>query len=567
MGSVAGEEGSKETPSGRFFRCYRPDLSLAVLKRDRRFQFFGSFDLQVLYGSINVCGYKFEASAYSEKKFIPICAPYMLGPPITVSSISSENHFNFSRLKWRIQELSADTSSILDMIYDGDAVLLLRFLVSKAALCARNLYDTALFVPPSTCASLTLDSVCCVLLDEWPSSATSTNKNLATLLSHLQKKRNEDITSVVMIIGGKSAGKSTSARYIANSLLGKDNAPVYFLDADVGQSEANPPGCVSLFRVESPMLGVPFCTQRRTLTHSFFFGDISPSAGIEHCSRLVAKLYERFKSKAFPGSVLIVNTPGWVEGDGVKFLDRLISIISPDCLFNISTKDGPNYRGEGIRMLEEVEGAVVINHISNLSTTPMTSVPFTLTPAAIRNLLILGYMAPLCPTPSLGSLGDAAPYAVPFGRIAVNLNPGLGSVPDTHLLAVLNCAFVALCSVRWEEDHIKGRQHVLNDEDMPGIIEGEDVVLQCVGFGFIRAIDLNERLFYVLTPVAEEALPEVNVFAKGVNIDLPNVFFTQRRSVEAPYVLADNKGPASDMYSELAVISCHKRAQSNRRRI
>lgn len=81
--------------------------------------------------------------------------------------------------------------------------------------------------------------------------------------------------------------------------------------------------------------------------------------------------------------------------------------------------------------------------------------PFTLTPAAIRNLLILGYMAPLCPTPSLGSLGDAAPYAVPFGRIAVNLNPGLGSVPDTHLLAVLNCAFVALCSVRWEEDHIK----------------------------------------------------------------------------------------------------------------
>lgn len=69
---------------------------------------------------------------------------------------------------------------------------------------------------------------------------------------------------------------------------------------------------------------------------------------------------------------------------------------------------------------------------------------------------------------------------------------------------------------------------MLNDEDMPGIIEGEDVVLRCVGFGFIRAIDLNERLFYVLTPVAEEVLPEVNVFAKGVNIDLPSVFFTQR---------------------------------------
>uniref|UniRef100_F1L067 Polynucleotide 5'-hydroxyl-kinase NOL9 n=1 Tax=Ascaris suum TaxID=6253 RepID=F1L067_ASCSU len=566
MRSVAGEQSSKETPSGRFFPCHRPDLSLAVLKRDQRFQFFGAFDLQVLCGSVKVRGYKFEAAAYNEKKFVPICAPYLLGPPVTVSSTPSENHFNFGRLKWRIQELSAETSIILDMIRDGDAVLLLKFLVPKAALCARNLYDTVLFVP-STSASLTLDSVCCVLLNEWPSSSSSTNKSLAAVLSHLQKKRSKDITSVVMITGGKGTGKSTSARYIANSLLGEGNAPVYFLDADVGQSEVNPPGCVSLFRVESPMLGVPFCNQRRTLTHSFFFGDVSPSAGIEHCSRLVTKLYERFKSEAFPGSVLIVNTPGWVEGDGAKFLDRLISVISPDCLFNIITKDGPNYRGEGMEMLEETEGAVVINHFFNLPATSATSVPFTLTPAAIRNLLILGYMAPLCPTPSLGSLGDAAPYAVPFGRIAVNLNPGLGSVPDTHLLAVLNCAFVALCSVRWEEDHIKGRRHVLNDEDMPGIIEGEDVVLRCVGFGFIRAIDLNERLFYVLTPVAEEVLPEVNVFAKGVNIDLPSVFFTQRISAEAPYVLADNKGPASDMYSELALISCHKRAQSNRRRI
>lgn len=32
------------------------------------------------------------------------------------------------------------------------------------------------------------------------------------------------------------------------------------------------------------------------------------------------------------------------SGDGAKFLDRLISVISPDCLFNIITKDGPNYR-------------------------------------------------------------------------------------------------------------------------------------------------------------------------------------------------------------------------------
>ncbi|KHN70916.1 Polynucleotide 5'-hydroxyl-kinase nol-9 [Toxocara canis] len=368
-----------------------------------------------------------------------------------------------------------------------------------------------------------------------------------------------------MLTGGKGVGKSTSARYIANSLLLKTHAPIYFLDADVGQSEANPPGCVSLFCIESPMLGVPFCNQRGTFTNSFFFGDISPSGNLELYFRLVVKLYEQFIAMSFPGSVLIVNTAGWVEDDGAKLLDRLIAKMEPDCLFNIVSKEEPNYQGDGIKELQENERAFVINHAVNFIPRPSKSLPFTLTPAALRNLLTMGYIAPLCPTPSLGSLNKAAPYAVPFSRISIYVNPGLDFVPETHLLALLNCSLVALCSVRWENDEVKGKQHILNDETMPGMIEGDSVVLRCVGFGVIRAIDLDERLFYVLTPVADQVLNEVNVFAKGANIDIPSAFLVQRASREAPYVVNCRGGPSNEMYSELALISCYKRTKFSRK--
>ncbi len=49
-------------------------------------------------------------------------------------------------------------------------------------------------------------------------------------------------------------------------------------------------------------------------------------------------------------------------------------------------------------------------------------------------------------------------------------------------------------------------------------------LLQCYGFGVIRAIDIERRLFYVLTPVDRATLTRVNVFARSSTIDLPTCF-------------------------------------------
>ncbi|KHN70940.1 hypothetical protein Tcan_12065 [Toxocara canis] len=188
MKSIAVESECKHVPSGSFFPCHRSDLCLAVLKRHHAFQFFGAFDLQVLHGSVKAHGYDFEAAAYNEKKFIPICAPYMLGPPITVFSTPSEDAINFGRLKWRIQEVSNAAAAILEIIRIGDAVLLLRFLASKAALCARNLHDVILFIPSSG-DSLMLDSLCCVLRTQWNVCINSTDQSFVAVIDYLQKRR------------------------------------------------------------------------------------------------------------------------------------------------------------------------------------------------------------------------------------------------------------------------------------------------------------------------------------------------------------------------------------------
>ena len=89
------------------------------------------------------------------------------------------------------------------------------------------------------------------------------------------------------------------------------------------------------------------------------------------------------------------------------------------------------------------------------------------------------------------------------------------------------------------------KKHLLNDSTLPsrlellsdevntdetrddeeGIITNEDIIplerniqpmLKCIGFGLIRAINPQRKLFYVLTPVEQKMLYQVNVFALGI---------------------------------------------------
>ena len=64
-------------------------------------------------------------------------------------------------------------------------------------------------------------------------------------------------STILAVCGGKGVGKSSFCRFAINRLL-CTKEKVYFLDCDLGQSEALPPGLVSLHEIRLPLLGPPF---------------------------------------------------------------------------------------------------------------------------------------------------------------------------------------------------------------------------------------------------------------------------------------------------------------------
>ena len=69
------------------------------------------------------------------------------------------------------------------------------------------------------------------------------------------------VAPVMVVVGGKDTGKSSTGQWMVNRLL-QTHSEVGYLDADVGQSEFTPAGLVSLSFVKDPVFGPAFTHQR-----------------------------------------------------------------------------------------------------------------------------------------------------------------------------------------------------------------------------------------------------------------------------------------------------------------
>ncbi|KAI1890695.1 hypothetical protein AGOR_G00156290 [Albula goreensis] len=63
---------------------------------------------------------------------------------------------------------------------------------------------------------------------------------------------------VIVVCGGKNAGKSTFNRNLINIML-NHFASVNYLECDLGQMEFTPLGCLSLSTIIEPLLGILQC--------------------------------------------------------------------------------------------------------------------------------------------------------------------------------------------------------------------------------------------------------------------------------------------------------------------
>ncbi|XP_074831887.1 polynucleotide 5'-hydroxyl-kinase NOL9 isoform X2 [Carettochelys insculpta] len=369
----------------------------------------------------------------------------------------------------------------------------------------------------------------------------------------------DDGCPVILVCGPKSIGKSTFNRYLINLLL--NNLPcVEYMECDLGQTEFTPPGCVSLINVSEPCLGPPFTHQR--MPHKMvYYGEASCDQDTERYIDTVKYVFNSYK-KEVP---LIINTMGWVKGVGLLLLTDIIRLLAPSHIVQISVedfKDMPHFTPEyvnlaaGLHTKGRLQGKCKSMDVSGMEDWKQyegESDLYTSTPGhkllcvqpefpgagnagearvhsgILRDVAILGYLGQLQPleTRSVLPLHSLIPYQVPFNSVALRVIHT--DVVPTHIMYSVNASWVGLCRILDE---------VRCQTDGP-ILLTQTPVCDCLGFGIIRGVDMERKLYHILTPVPPENLRLVNCLLLG-NIAIPDCVFTnQGTEGEIPYVTSE----------------------------
>ena len=134
----------------------------------------------------------------------------------------------------------------------------------------------------------------------------------------------------ILVTGPTDAGKTTLSTCIINQAINMGLRPA-IIDADVGQGDLGPPTAIGCGVVQSQILDL-----RDVLTKYFeFVGNTNPSGYHRLISRLVRRLFNRLKKeKVGSGKVnmIVINTDGYVTGDGLSGKIAIANKIKPDVI-------------------------------------------------------------------------------------------------------------------------------------------------------------------------------------------------------------------------------------------
>ncbi|KAL1449034.1 hypothetical protein WDU94_000272 [Cyamophila willieti] len=146
----------------------------------------------------------------------------------------------------------------------------------------------------------------------------------------LEKQRDEAENDskrgpITMIVGPQDVGKSTLCHILLNYAVrmpGLNRKPI-FIDLDVGQGEISVPGTIGALVIERPATIEDGFSQLAPIVYNF--GHLTPTANMDlyqHCvERLWKSVDERMNKDAKTNaSGMIINTCGWIKGDGFKCL-------------------------------------------------------------------------------------------------------------------------------------------------------------------------------------------------------------------------------------------------------
>uniref|UniRef100_A0A914EN46 Polynucleotide 5'-hydroxyl-kinase NOL9 n=1 Tax=Acrobeloides nanus TaxID=290746 RepID=A0A914EN46_9BILA len=335
------------SPTPKPYRCSDPDLILAVIHPEKPFVLGGAFQIQCLYGTVELNGYVLKAAAYEEERFLPVVLPKATHIPIDIRAHYLTEQLKMDRLKWRVKEVSVAFEDVCAAFQNEEysAVVLIS---SKPPVVARflvNLFDEEFFRPADNLyENEKWRHHCYIIKNEFPVYlyTPSFQEQYDKVFYRIEDMLKGIKNVVVMVVGNKGVGKSTLIRNLINRLISLDAMPpLYLLDGDVGQSEKNPSGCISLFRIlnHKPLLGAPTSHQEKCLHSSYFFGSNTPATNMGLYVNVMQHLTKEYIANCpeNKNSILIVNTLGWIEDEGNNLMMNVISNIEPTLIINLKS--------------------------------------------------------------------------------------------------------------------------------------------------------------------------------------------------------------------------------------
>ncbi len=127
----------------------------------------------------------------------------------------------------------------------------------------------------------------------------------------------------VIVLGEMDTGKSFFTTYVANKIV-RSGKKVGVIDSDVGQSDIGPPGAIGMTVLDKPVV---FLGTAR-VDYLEFVGSHSPGL---HIIPLLTSFLKMVRNALADTEFVIVNTDGWVHGDGGRNIKQaMIEILDPD---------------------------------------------------------------------------------------------------------------------------------------------------------------------------------------------------------------------------------------------
>ncbi|XP_058408765.1 polynucleotide 5'-hydroxyl-kinase NOL9 [Diceros bicornis minor] len=546
-----------------------PGRALVLLPLEQGFTFSGICRVTCLYGQVQVFGFTISQGQPAQDVFstythsrLTISAVHYSMPEKSKKEMKREartllrSHLNRDDRCWLMKNFSPLCSIVMLEHLKTSTV---NFIISHPGLSYVFVQESPTFQINSE--YLALRSV--AIKKERKKNGLRLTESALSALEELVNVSCEEVDGcpIILVCGSQDVGKSTFNRFLINQLLNSISC-VDYLECDLGQTEFTPPGCISLLNITEPVLGPPF-THQRTPQKMVYYGKTSCKNNCENYIEIIKYVFSSYKRE----SPLIVNTMGWVSDQGLLLLIDLIRLLSPshvvqfssgrckympnltpdyvDDMDGLYTKSKSKIRNRGFHLAEfaenfdfadeEKESPVVFTGHKLMCV--QSDFTFRKTPRnrdshnkVLRDLAVLGYLGQLQPPvpKPLSPLHGLTPYQVPFNAVALRIIHA--DVAPTHILYAVNASWVGLCKIL---DDVRGYAN-------GPILLAQTPICDCMGFGICRGIDMEKRLYHILTPVPPEELRNVNCLLVGA-ISVPQCVFKSQRGLEGtiPYVTTD----------------------------